>query len=380
MKKADLQPITKNMNNPIRKIYLKHIHLDTRLQPRDGIDEKHVTSLIEAIQNGAVLPPATVFVLGGNNSLAGGWHRYEAHERLGLKHLKCEVREGTFDDAWLFSRGDNNHGKRLNNEEKNRSVREMLEKPEIFAWSDRAIAAHVGSGAPLVGKIRKDLTVIGLQSNERMGRDGRVINTANIGQKTNDEAPVLTPEEEAELESYSEELRAEEEAKNEPPFEPIDEDVDPFENEPEPAPNEPEFVVDTLSAVQGARENEAQNSVTDTEGLDDARWLLSLPAYRYLQTTGNRGLFFKRAALDYRLGEKALDAYRKTINAGQSLKMADGSPYSKVISPLMSLKHPRFWRICGGCKGGGCARCNSTGYDLAAGLDASVLLNEMEAK
>jgi hypothetical protein len=56
-------------------------------------------------------------------------------------------------------------------------------KPIIAKLSDRQIAEHVGVAPTTVGKHRKELTVKDLQSDTRTGRDGRTINTANIGSK-----------------------------------------------------------------------------------------------------------------------------------------------------------------------------------------------------
>jgi len=63
------------------------------------------------------------------------------------------------------------------------AVLQALRHPKGAKMSDRQIAEHVGVSDRMVNKYRSDLasTAKLSQSEERTGRDGRTINTANIG-------------------------------------------------------------------------------------------------------------------------------------------------------------------------------------------------------
>jgi transposase-like protein len=73
--------------------------------------------------------------------------------------------------------------RRRSNEDKARAVIAALRlRPRE---SDRAIADHVGVSYQTVANHRKRLSNFGSQSEVRTGRDGRTINTANIGKSVN---------------------------------------------------------------------------------------------------------------------------------------------------------------------------------------------------
>jgi transposase-like protein len=185
--------MTQEQTPKARSVALKDLTIDKGIQPRDGTDEATVADYAAAIEAGATMPPAVVFDAGASLYLAGGFQRHAAHLQLGKRSIACLIYKGTYEDAWIFARGDNKHGKHFTNDEKNRIVREMLENDVTGKWSDRRIALHVGVSAMFVGKVRATLTVNGLQSDERVGADGRAINTANIGASTREEAPPDAP-------------------------------------------------------------------------------------------------------------------------------------------------------------------------------------------
>jgi len=68
---------------------------------------------------------------------------------------------------------------------KAKAVKQALKHPKGVEMSDSQIAEHVGVAISTVGKYREELEVtLGIgKSPERTGRDGRTINTANIGKK-----------------------------------------------------------------------------------------------------------------------------------------------------------------------------------------------------
>ena len=101
------------------------------------------------------------------------------------KTIECNVMQGTLADAKWHSCGVNKaHGLRRSNADKQRAVREALAHRNGMELSDGAIAHYVGVSSGLVGKIRK-LSAVDYGDDlprTRTGRDGRTINTANIGQ------------------------------------------------------------------------------------------------------------------------------------------------------------------------------------------------------
>ena len=93
----------------------------------------------------------------------------------------------------LFSVGANHaHGLRRTNEDKRRAVTTLLLDAQWTQWSDREISRRCGVDHKTVGAVRAQLQTTGEipQSDQRTGADGRVTNTANIGNKTSASATV----------------------------------------------------------------------------------------------------------------------------------------------------------------------------------------------
>jgi biotin operon repressor len=104
-----------------------------------------------------------------------------------LGAIEANVTKGTADDAWWLSYGTNQgHGLRRTNDDKRRAVERALQHPK--GTSDEVIAEHVGVARLTVLKYRQDLEDKGtcIKHTSRQGRDGRTINTANIGKRKPD--------------------------------------------------------------------------------------------------------------------------------------------------------------------------------------------------
>jgi transposase-like protein len=105
-------------------------------------------------------------------------------------------RQGTREDAqWYSFAANKTHGLKRSNEDKQRAVKAALAHPKGAAISDSQIAKHVGVSIPTVsawrGKLEATLKI--LKSPERIGRDGRTINTENIGRRATVPPIVLQP-------------------------------------------------------------------------------------------------------------------------------------------------------------------------------------------
>lgn len=116
-----------------------------------------------------------------------------------VTRLRCEVRQGTREDArWFAYSANQTHGQRRSNPDKQRAVLLALKHPNGAKMSDEKIAEHVGVSPPTVAKYRRESasTLKVLESPARTGRDGRTIDTTNIGRKrSNGEQTAVAAEE-----------------------------------------------------------------------------------------------------------------------------------------------------------------------------------------
>ncbi len=104
----------------------------TKLQTRLMLSADTVEDYADAMRNRAKFPPVTVFADAERNTLwlADGFHRVAAAEASGFKHVKADVKPGTFADALNFALGANaNHGLRRSNADKQHTLE--------MAWDNR---------------------------------------------------------------------------------------------------------------------------------------------------------------------------------------------------------------------------------------------------
>ena len=172
----------------VKDLKPEDIRLDGDTQPRAHLNRSMIEEYSESIQRGDSMPPLDVFHDGEKFWLADGFHRYYAMAGLDShRPIKCNVHKGTLDDARWFSYGANRaHGIRRSNDDKARAVKAALTHPKSRDLSDAALAEHVGVHRETVLKYRHkqevDLSKTD-KSTTRTGRDGRKINTANIGKR-----------------------------------------------------------------------------------------------------------------------------------------------------------------------------------------------------
>lgn len=132
------------------------MRIDGGTQARTAIDEGTVAEYAEAVRNGAVLPPLSLFFDGVHFWLADGFHRYHAYLQAGgVERISAEIRTGSRRDAVLYAVGANAaHGLRRSNADKRRAVQMVLDEPEWAQWSDREIARVCGVSQPFVSEQR----------------------------------------------------------------------------------------------------------------------------------------------------------------------------------------------------------------------------------
>lgn len=177
----------------IKWVDVEKIRLDGGTQPRIEIDQEVVEEYSTAMTQGAKFPAVDIYFDGENYWLADGYHRVLAIKG-NWPRVKARVHEGTQRDAILHSVGANaTHGLRRSNADKRAAVEKLLRDDDWVKWSDNAIAERVSVSNQLVRTVRSKLERLGEIKvvTERLGADGRAIDTSKIGQSK--PAPTPTP-------------------------------------------------------------------------------------------------------------------------------------------------------------------------------------------
>ena len=157
---SEVKPSVTTVELPIESITV-----DTRAQSRSGIDVDLVSEYADAMREGAIFPPMTVFHDGTTHWLSEGFHRFFAYAKIEVTHCSCVVKQGGLREAILLSAGSNaehdRSGKRRSNADKRRSVELLLKDEDWRSWSDREIGKQCSVSHEFVRQLRYDL-----QSNE----------------------------------------------------------------------------------------------------------------------------------------------------------------------------------------------------------------------
>ena len=163
---------------------IEEIRRDGGTQPRAGLDQGHVQDLIAALVAGDELPPVDVYFDGNAYWLYDGYHRVDAHSRLGKYTIQAIIHQGTQVDAqWASYSVNRGHGLKRTNEDKKRAVLASLRHANAASLSNVQIAKHVGVDEGTIRHYRAHMEATSEipKSTARTGTDGRTINTANIG-------------------------------------------------------------------------------------------------------------------------------------------------------------------------------------------------------
>ena len=179
------------------KLPISRIRTDGGTQLREAMDQAVVDEYADAMERGDRFPRAVVFHDGADYWLADGHYRLYALVQLELEEIDCDVRGGTQEDArWYACAANQTNGLRRTNEDKAKVVRAALTHPMAVGMSNCDIARHCGVDETMVRTWRAKLspTSVKPKSNKRTGRDGRTIDTTNIGGRKR--AAAAGPEEE----------------------------------------------------------------------------------------------------------------------------------------------------------------------------------------
>ncbi len=168
------------------KLAIANIECDGDIQPRAFMDGNIVSQYSDLMEQGVKFPPVVVFDDGETKWLACGFHRIYAAEDAGLETIEAEVRKGTKRDAMLYAVGTNaTHGVPRTNADKRRAVETLLRDEEWRKESQGWIAKHACVTQQFVSKVMSESTHNNGESKSplRKGRDGRTIDTTNIGKR-----------------------------------------------------------------------------------------------------------------------------------------------------------------------------------------------------
>ena len=152
---------------PITHVSISSLLFDN--SPRQGgKNDEHARMLAESEEQ---LPP--IVVHGQSMQVIDGVHRVRAAIMRGEERIEARIYYGTDDDAFVLAvRMNITHGLPLTLADRTAAaIRIIGSHPQ---WSDRMIATAVGLSAGTVGKVRRRSTVQDVQSNTRVGKDGRV--------------------------------------------------------------------------------------------------------------------------------------------------------------------------------------------------------------
>ena len=161
---------------------MSEIIVDISFNARDELNKELIN---EYKDNFEFLPPITVYDTPRGKILTDGFHRLSAAKQLNLDTIEADLRQGSIQEAFTFSRTANlKRGLPLTKKEKERAVKDYI-KANVKR-SDRAIAQEVGYGKDTIGRYRKQLEADGEieMVENREGLDGRVINKVTVANAT----------------------------------------------------------------------------------------------------------------------------------------------------------------------------------------------------
>ena len=139
---------------------IEKITTDVGLQMRDAESETVIDDYAEAIRQGDVFPPVTVYTDGTHFWLVDGFHRLAAYKKCGLDSIPCVVRQGTFNEAKACAcEANTDHGHRRSNQDKRNAVREYLTIPEKTELSNNEIGNRLKVSHHLVHEVRHEMGV-----------------------------------------------------------------------------------------------------------------------------------------------------------------------------------------------------------------------------
>jgi hypothetical protein len=158
----------------------------TRVKVRPAVVREYAAAMAEQIGEGGMrFPPVILFTDGSDFYWLGdGFRRVFAARKAGLSEIAAEVRAGTQRDAVLFGIGANRaHGLPRSNADKRHAVALILADPEWSQWNDREIARRIQISNVLESKMRRSVSVNGLQIEGQKVQRGDSVYEMNVNPK-----------------------------------------------------------------------------------------------------------------------------------------------------------------------------------------------------
>jgi hypothetical protein len=174
----------------VQAIPIVQIRTDGGTQIRTSTRFDKIEEYTQAMLDGAVFPPLTVFWDGEHYWLADGFHRLDALAAVAqaLKRrryaVECEVLEGSRREAILYACGANDaHGIQRTPDDKRAAIKTVLENPLVstspetgLPWVNAEIARICNVSKPLVAKVRPRDAVVNGDNCNSYKRNGKAVN------------------------------------------------------------------------------------------------------------------------------------------------------------------------------------------------------------
>jgi hypothetical protein len=143
----------------IKTLNLSVLRLDGETQARVALSQVKVKEYAELMADGTAFRAVDVFFDGSDHWLADGFHRYFATQTNKKTTIEAVIHNGTLDDAQLFAFAANKgHGLQMTAKDIRHCIIRMLEHPVWSAWTNAAIAKHVGTSKMTVGRVKASMS------------------------------------------------------------------------------------------------------------------------------------------------------------------------------------------------------------------------------
>lgn len=179
----------------MKKLNILNIRIDGGTQPRKEINYNVVKDYAEAMREGKVFPPVTVFFDGAEYWLADGFHRYHATKSNATTTIEADVHQGSVEDAREYSYGANkDRGLSMSSDDYKEIIRKMLLDLRYKDWTQSRIAKHVGVTEMFVSRVKASMEIKDEPKTKKfVTKDGveKEMKTGNIGKR---ETPTTKPD------------------------------------------------------------------------------------------------------------------------------------------------------------------------------------------
>jgi hypothetical protein len=171
----------------LKTLNLAVLRLDGDTQARLALSQDKVKEYAALMAEGEEFPLVDVFFDGSDYWLADGFHRYFATKTNRKTSIQATVTNGTLEEAQLFAmKANRGHGLHMLAADIRHCIVRMLEHPVWGAWTNAAIAKHVGTSKMTVGRVKAAMSEPEKSTEKKyinqFGEE-KTIKTQNLGRK-----------------------------------------------------------------------------------------------------------------------------------------------------------------------------------------------------